>query len=151
MSAYLVERIERHPLVDVRLRTEVTALRESDGRLAAVTLADAGGSTVEVPARALFLCIGGAPHTAWAAGVGVRLNDAGYVLTGPDLLVDGRRPDGWLLDRDPFPLETSVPGLFAAGDARSGSAKRVAAAVGEGGSAVALVHRRLAELAAYAG
>jgi thioredoxin reductase (NADPH) len=147
MSAYLVERLERNPLVDVRLHTQVTALDASGGRLAAVTLTDAGGATEQVAARALFLCIGGAPHTSWADGVGVRLNDAGYVLTGPDLLVDGRRPDGWPLDRDPFPLETSVAGLFAAGDARSGSAKRVAAAVGEGGSGVALVHRRREELA----
>jgi thioredoxin reductase (NADPH) len=150
MSAYLVVRIERHPLVDVRLRTEVTALGESGGRLAAVTLTDAGGATEEVPARALFLCIGGAPRTGWADGDGVRLNESGYVLTGPDLLAGGRRPEGWPLDRDPFPLETSVAGLFAAGDARSGSAKRVAAAVGEGGSAIALVHRRLEELAAGA-
>jgi thioredoxin reductase (NADPH) len=148
MSAYLVERIERHPLVDVRLRTQVTALDEEDGRLAAATLADAAGGTTRTPARALFLCIGGVPHTRWAGDVGVRVNDAGFVLTGPDLLDGGRRPDGWPLDRDPFALETSVPGLFAAGDARSGSAKRVAAAVGEGGSAVALVHRRLEELRA---
>jgi thioredoxin reductase (NADPH) len=147
MSAYLVERLERHPLIDVRLRTQVTRLEEIGGRLAGVTLSDAGDASEEVPARALFLCIGGIPHTEWAAGVGVRLNNAGYVLTGADLLTDGRRPDGWSLDRDPFTLETSVVGLFAAGDARSGSAKRVAAAVGEGGSAVALVYRRLEELA----
>jgi thioredoxin reductase (NADPH) len=147
MSAYLVERLERHPLIDVRLRTQVTRLEEIGGRLAGVTLSDAGDASEEVPARALFLCIGGIPHTEWAAGVGVRLNNAGYVLTGADLLTDGRRPDGWSLDRDPFTLETSVAGLFAAGDARSGSAKRVAAAVGEGGSAVALVYRRLEELA----
>jgi thioredoxin reductase (NADPH) len=147
MSAYLVERLERHPLIDVRLRTQVTRLEEIGGRLAGVTLSDAGDGSEEVPARALFLCIGGIPHTEWAAGVGVRLNNAGYVLTGADLLTDGRRPDGWSLDRDPFTLETSVAGLFAAGDARSGSAKRVAAAVGEGGSAVALVYRRLEELA----
>jgi thioredoxin reductase (NADPH) len=148
MSAYLVERLERHPLIDVRLRTQVTALDEVGGRLAAVTLSDAGDETEQVPARALFLCIGGIPHTEWAAGVGVRLNEAGYVVTGADLLTHGRRPDGWSLDRDPFTLETSVAGLFAAGDARSGSAKRVAAAVGEGGSAVALVYRRIEELAA---
>jgi thioredoxin reductase (NADPH) len=147
MSAYLVERLERHPLIDVRLRTQVTRLEETGGRLAGVTLSDAGDASEEVSARALFLCIGGIPHTEWAAGVGVRLNNAGYVLTGADLLTDGRRPDGWSLDRDPFTLETSVAGLFAAGDARSGSAKRVAAAVGEGGSAVALVYRRLEELA----
>jgi thioredoxin reductase (NADPH) len=146
MSAYLVERIERHPLIDVRLQTQVTALEAPGGRLAAVTLADAGGGAEHVAAGALFLCLGGVPHTGWADGAGVRLNDAGYVLTGPDLLVEGRRPGGWPLDRDPLALETSVPGLFAAGDARSGSAKRVAAAVGEGGTAVTLVHRRLEEL-----
>jgi thioredoxin reductase (NADPH) len=77
----------------------------------------------------------------------VRTDRGGYILTGPDLLDAGRRPGGWPLDRDPFPLETSVPGLFAAGDVRSGSTKRVAAAVGEGAMAVALVHRRLEELA----
>jgi thioredoxin reductase (NADPH) len=148
MSAYLAERLERHPLIDVRLLTEVTALDDSDGRLAAVMLTGAGGKAERVPARALFLCIGGVPHTEWADGVGVRVNDAGYLLTGPDLLLDGRRPDGWPLDRDPLTLETGIPGLFAAGDARSGSAKRVAAAVGEGGTAVALVHRRLQELRA---
>jgi thioredoxin reductase (NADPH) len=111
-----------------------------------VTLTDAGGKTERLPARALFLCLGGVPHTEWADGVGVRVNEAGYLLTGPDLRLDGRRPDGWPLDRDPLTLETGIPGLFAAGDARSGSAKRVAAAVGEGGTAVALIHRRLEEL-----
>jgi thioredoxin reductase (NADPH) len=148
MSAYLAERLERHPLIDVRLLTEVTALDDSDGRLAAVMLTGAGGKAERVPARALFLCIGGVPHTEWADGVGVRVNEAGYLLTGPDLRLDGRRPDGWPLDRDPLTLETGIPGLFAAGDARSGSAKRVAAAVGEGGTAVALIHRRLEELRA---
>jgi thioredoxin reductase (NADPH) len=148
MSAYLVERIERHPSIEVRLRTRVSALEEANGRLASVELADAAGRTESAPAQALFLCIGGIPRTDWATGVGVRLNDAGYVVTGPDLLVDGRRPDGWPLERDPLPLETAIPGLFAAGDARSGSAKRVAAAVGEGGTAVGLVHRRLEELRA---
>jgi thioredoxin reductase (NADPH) len=78
----------------------------------------------------------------------VRLDAAGFVLTGPDLLEDGRRPDGWPLNRDPLPLETSAPSLFAAGDARHGSTKRVAGAVGEGAMAVALVHQRLAELEA---
>ena len=151
MSAYLVERITRHPLIDVRLQTQVTALHEQDGLLAGVTLAGAAGGTDHVPARSLFLCIGGVPHTAWAGGVGVRVNDRGYVLTGTDLLVGGRRADGWELDRDPLPLETSVAGLFAAGDARSGSTKRVAAAVGEGGTAVGLVHQRLEELRSNVG
>jgi thioredoxin reductase (NADPH) len=150
MSAYLVERIERHPLIDVLLRTQVTGLHENDGRLTAVTTADAGGHVNRIPARALFLCIGGQPHTGWAAAAGVRTNERGYLVTGPDLLEDGRRPSQWPLNRDPLPLETTVPGLFAAGDARSGSIKRVGGAVGEGAMAAALVHRRLDELATLA-
>jgi thioredoxin reductase (NADPH) len=147
MSAYLARRIERHELVETRLRTEVSELHAAQGRLAAVTLTDAGGSAERRPASALFICIGGEPRTGWAADTGVRTNPAGYILTGPDLLSEGRRPEDWPLDRDPLPLETTVPGLFAAGDVRSGSIKRVGGAVGEGSMAVALVHRRLEELA----
>jgi thioredoxin reductase (NADPH) len=147
MSAYLVERVDRHPLIDVRLRTQVTEVHDDNGQLAAVTLTDAGGATERRRARALFICIGGQPRTGWAARTGVRTDRAGYVLTGPDLLDGGQRPDSWPLDRDPLTLETSVAGLFAAGDVRSGSTKRVAGAVGEGAMAVALIHRRLEELA----
>jgi thioredoxin reductase (NADPH) len=142
MSAYLVERIERHHLIDVRLGTQVQGVEEEDGHLAAVLIP---GERLE--ARGLFLCLGGIPRTEWAPEKGVRLDRNGFIVTGPDLLEDGRRPPGWPLDRDPFPLETSVPGLFAAGDVRSGSTKRCGAAVGEGAMATALVHRRLAELA----
>lgn len=151
MSAYLVERIKRHPLIDVRLQTEVTAVHETGDRLGAVTITDAAGTSEQLKVRALFLCIGGVPRTEWAAHAGVRLNEAGYVLTGPDLLQDGQRPAEWPLDRDPFTLETIVPGLFAAGDLRSGSAKRVGSTVGEGATAVELIHRRLEELAAARG
>jgi thioredoxin reductase (NADPH) len=147
MSAYLVERIAAHPAIDVRLRTEVTAVDAEDGHLAAVTLRDAEGASDRQEARALFLCLGGLPRTGWAAAHGVLTDAAGFVLTGPDLVVDRRRPEGWPLDRDPLALETSLAGMFAAGDVRSGSTKRVAAAVGEGSMAVALAHRRLEELA----
>lgn len=147
MSAYLVHRIERHPLIDVRLHTQVTAVDADGDHLGTVTLTDAAGASECRPARALFLCLGGVPRTAWAAATGVSTDERGYVLTGPDLLVAGRRPEGWPLQRDPLALETSVPGLFAAGDVRSGSTKRVAGAVGEGAMAAALVHRRLEELA----
>jgi thioredoxin reductase (NADPH) len=149
MSAYLVDRIAAHPLIDLRLRTQVAAIEADGGRLAAVSLRDAEGRTERLPARALFLCLGGLPRTGWAAGGGVRVDAAGYILTGPDLLDQGKRPDGWPLARDPLALETSVPGLFAAGDVRHGSTKRVGAAAGDGAMAVALVHRRLGELAGH--
>ena len=147
MSAYLVERIEPNPRVDVRLETNVTAVHADGDELEAVTISDGTGKSEQLRAAALFLCIGGTPRTAWAGGAGVRVNQAGFVLTGSALLEDGRRPEGWPLDRDPLVLETTIPGLFAAGDLRSGSTKRVAAAVGEGAMAAALVHRRLEELA----
>ena len=147
MSAYLVERIEPNPLVDVRLETNVMAVHADGNELEAVTISDGTGKSEQLRAGALFLCIGGTPRTAWAGGAGVRVNRAGFVLTGSGLLEGGRRPEGWPLDRDPLVLETTIPGLFAAGDLRSGSTKRVAAAVGEGAMAAALVHRRLEELA----
>jgi thioredoxin reductase (NADPH) len=146
MSAYLVERVEASPQVEVRLRSEIRELHEEAGRLDAVTIADADGNSERVPAAALFLCIGGVPRTGWAEGSGVRTDRAGFILTGPDLLDHGRRPEGWALDRDPLALETSIPGLFAAGDVRHGSVKRVAGAVGEGSMAVSFAHHRLEEL-----
>ena len=147
MSAYLVDRIADIPRVEVRLLTEVAAVESDAAGLAAVVVEHAGARE-RLPARALFLCLGGTPRTGWAAEAGVRLDPAGFVCTGPDLLRDGARPQGWLPARDPLALETSIPGLFAAGDVRSGSAKRVAGAVGEGAMAVALVHRHLEERAA---
>ena len=129
----------------VRYRTQVKRLH-ADGHLDAVTV-EGAGSEERLPAVALFICIGGQPRTGWAADAGVALDSAGYILTGPDLLNQGKHPRGWALDRDPLALETSAPGMFAAGDVRHGSTKRVAGAVGEGAMAVALAHRRLEELA----
>jgi thioredoxin reductase (NADPH) len=140
MSAYLVERIHAHERIDVRLGTEVEAVSCADGGdLRTVT---AGGD--ELPARALFLCLGGVPRTGWADAAGVALDAKGFIVTGG-------RPQGWPLERDALPLETSVPGVFAAGDVRSGSVKRVAGAVGDGAMAVALAHQRLEELARAGG
>jgi thioredoxin reductase (NADPH) len=147
MSAYLVDRIESHPLIDVQLHTQVTGVH-GDEALRAVTLTDGGGVSAEHTARALFLCLGGVPCTGWARESDVATDERGYILTGPDLVHGGARPAGWPLERDPLALETSVPGFFAAGDVRHGSTKRVAGAVGEGAMAVALAHRRFEELAA---
>jgi thioredoxin reductase (NADPH) len=102
----------------------------------------ATGRRETVEGSHLFVFIGAAPLTGWLDGT-LERDKAGFVITGPDLLRDGQRPPGWRLDRDPFLLESSVPGVFAAGDVRSQSVKRVASAVGEGAMAVTLVHRYL--------
>ena len=102
------------------------------------------GERSPYPASHLFVFIGGAPRTSWLDGVVVR-DEHGFIPTGPALLEDGRRPHGWALDRDPYFLESSLPGVFVAGDVRADSVKRVASAVGEGAMAVTLVHRYLGE------
>jgi thioredoxin reductase (NADPH) len=146
MSAYLVDRIEASDAIEVRLRSEVRELHEEAGRLDAVTVEGADSPPDRIPLTALFLCIGGVPRTAWAPSSGVHTDRNGFILTGPDLLDGGKRPDEWPLDRDPLALETSIPGVFAAGDVRHGSVKRVAGAVGEGSMAVSFAHHRLEEL-----
>jgi thioredoxin reductase (NADPH) len=142
MSQYLIEQIRSIENIGVRICTTVSAA-EGDGRLERLVLADAvEGTTATVPASHLFVFIGAAPLTDWLDGT-LQRDVGGFLLTGPDLLREGRRPPGWPLDRDPYLLESSVPGVFAAGDVRSESVKRVASAVGEGAMAVTLVHRYL--------
>jgi thioredoxin reductase (NADPH) len=145
MSYYLVQQIAHLPKISVRTCTEIIAADGTD-HLESLTLRDiTTGSTQIVSAQWLFVFIGAAPLTDWLDGVVAR-DERGFVVAGPDLSVEGQRPRGWELDRSPYHLETSVPGVFVAGDARSDSAKRVAAAVGEGAMAVMLVHRYLEKL-----
>jgi thioredoxin reductase (NADPH) len=142
MSHYLIRQIRDTPNIEVRANTVVAGV-DGDQHLERLRLCDAAsGATEEVPAAFLFVFIGAAPCTEWLDGV-VQRDQRGFVLTGPDLLVGGKRPRGWPLDRDPYYLEGSVPGVFAAGDARANSVKRVASAVGEGAMAIQLVHRYL--------
>ncbi len=142
MSHYLIEQVERIPQITVRACTEVVEAHGTD-HLERLTLRDADtGATETVDAQYLFVFIGAAPLTDWLDGVLVR-DDHGFVLAGPDLLVNGKLPSTWPLDRAPYHLESSVPGVFVAGDVRAQSAKRVASAVGEGAMAVMLVHRYL--------
>jgi thioredoxin reductase (NADPH) len=145
LSQYLVDRVNAAPNVEVLRRTEVTGLSGKDC-LEEVTLRHRDtGEERKINTHWLFACIGGEPHTNWADEAGIVRDEAGYLVTGPDLIQAGKRPANWPLDRDPYYLETSVPGMFAAGDVRHGSVKRCASAVGEGAMAVAFVHRYLAQ------
>jgi thioredoxin reductase (NADPH) len=142
MSHYLVRQIRGTANIEVRANTTVVGA-EGGQHLERLRLCDArSGRVEEVAAGFLFVFIGAAPCTEWLDGV-VERDPRGFVVTGPDLLRGGRRPPGWPLDRDPYYLEASVPGVFAAGDARANSVKRVASAVGEGAMAIQLVHRFL--------
>jgi thioredoxin reductase (NADPH) len=142
MSYYLIQQLGAIENVSVRTCTEVVEA-SGDGRLESLRLRCSNdGTTDEVPAGYLFVFIGAEPHTNWL-GDAVARDPRGFVYTGPDLLVGGKRPGGWDRERDPYHLESSVPGIFAAGDVRANSVKRVASAVGEGAMAVTLVHRYL--------
>lgn len=143
MSEYLVARIEADPVIEVRTCTEV-ARGEGSDHLERLTLRDSTtGAEQVVDANWLFIFIGAQPRTDWL-GAAFHRDAKGFLLTGPELMdLEGRPPPGWRPDRDPYHLESSVPGVFVAGDVRSDSVKRVASAVGEGAMAVTLVHRYL--------
>ncbi|MEZ0447487.1 FAD-dependent oxidoreductase [Cellulomonas sp. ICMP 17802] len=145
MSRYLIEQVEGNPRIRVRTRSEVVEA-VGDDHLERIVLRDTvSGEKESADTGWLFVFIGAAPLTTWLDGTVTR-DQHGFVCAGHDLLVEGKVPDTWPLDRPPYHLETSVPGVFAAGDVRAESAKRVASAVGEGAMAVMLVHRYLEQL-----
>jgi thioredoxin reductase (NADPH) len=145
MSEYLVKQVEGRENIEVRLNSSVV---EADGEnhLEKIVIKNStSGETETVPTQALFILIGAVPHTDWLEGF-VERDERGFILSGPDLSKPGERPRGWKPDRDPYLLETSVPGVFVAGDVRHGSIKRCASAVGEGSIAIQFVHQYLKEV-----
>ena len=142
MSKYLIDRIHETPNIEVRTGVAVCGARGS-GHLEEVVIREvASGRECVLPMAAMFVFIGAAPRSDMIAGI-VQRDDKGFIVTGPDLMRDGQRPAGWTLDRDPLLFETSVPGIFAAGDVRAGANRRVAAAVGEGSAAIYTIHKYL--------
>jgi thioredoxin reductase (NADPH) len=144
MSRYLIDEIEKTPNITVETNSSVTEAHGAT-RLEAISVhCSTSGETTQVPATSLFIFIGAEPKTEWLNGLVAR-DDRGFILTGPALKSNGKLPAGWGLARDPDLLETSVPGVFAAGDVRGGSVKRVASGVGEGSIAIQFIHRYLAD------
>ena len=145
MSQYLIDQVEQTPNIQIWTHASVAEVH-GDTRLEEISVLCSDTNKVErVPASSVFIFIGAWPRTDWLAGF-VERDDRGFILTGPDLIRDGQRPKGWALDRDPFLLETNVPGVFAVGDVRHGSVKRVASGVGEGSVAVQFIHQYLSKV-----
>jgi thioredoxin reductase (NADPH) len=145
MSQYLIDQIEQTSNIQLETHTHVTEVH-GESHLESITIAcDSSGDSQQVPASALFIFIGAQPRTSWLDGA-VERDDRGFIFTGQDLMRDGKRPKGWTADRDPGLLETNVPGVFAVGDVRHGSVKRVASGVGEGSVAIQFVHQYLSKI-----
>src|ERR1700728_4261551 len=144
MSQYLIDQIKEMPNIQIWANASVAEVH-GETHLQEISFLCSDSNKIErVPATSMFIFIGGSPRTDWLAGI-VERDEHGFILTGPDLIRDGQRPKGWALDRDPFLLETNLPGLFAVGDVRHGSVKRVASGVGEGSVAVQFIHQYLSK------
>jgi len=145
MSQYLIDQIRRTPNIQIWTHA-ILAEAHGETRLEEISVLCSDTNEVErVPANSVFIFIGARPGTDWLGDL-VERDDRGFILTGPDLIRDGKRVKGWTLDRDPFLLETNVPGIFAVGDVRHGSVKRVASGVGEGSVAVQFIHQYLSKV-----
>jgi thioredoxin reductase (NADPH) len=145
MSQYLVDQIRKTPNVHVELNSSVAEVHGASHLEEISVHCSETGETNTVPANYLFIFIGAQPRTEWLGDL-IERDERGFILTGPDLVRDGKRPRGWQLERDPYLLETSVPGIFAVGDVRKGSVKRVASGVGEGSVAISFVHQYLSKV-----
>ena len=145
MSQYLIDQLKETKNVQIEFNSSIAEVH-GDQHLEAISIhCNTTGDTEKVPANSLFIMIGAAPNTRWLADV-VERDERGFILSGPDLMRDGKRPKGWQADRDPGLLETSVPGIFVVGDVRHGSVKRVASGVGEGSVAISFVHQYLSKV-----
>ncbi len=145
MSQYLIDQIKETPKIQVWAHASVSEVHGETHLEEISVLCSDTGQIDRVPAGSLFIFIGALPQTDWLAGM-LERDERGFLLTGPDLIVNGERPKGWSLDRDPYLLETNVPGIFAVGDVRRGSVKRVASGVGEGSVAVQFIHQYLSKV-----
>jgi thioredoxin reductase (NADPH) len=145
MSSYLVNQIEYTPNIEVRTNSYVVEAFGEDHLEKLRIKNSVTGKEETAPTRSLFIFIGAAPRTDWLKEV-IERDERGFILSGPDLIKDGKRPKNWTEDRDPYLLETSVPGVFVVGDVRHGSVKRVASGVGEGSIAVQFIHQYLAKV-----
>jgi thioredoxin reductase (NADPH) len=145
MSKYLIDRIRETPNISVQYNSRITEVH-GNSHLEAISIhCGTTAQTVTVPANSLFIFIGATPHAYFVEDL-VECDEHGFILSGPDLIRDGKRPKGWELDRDPALLETSVPGIFVVGDVRHGSVKRVASGVGEGSIAIQMIHQYLSNV-----
>src|SRR5271168_1621916 len=145
MSQYLIDQIKETPNIQLWTHASVAEVH-GDSHLEEISVLCSDSNKVErVPANAMFIFIGALPRTDWLGDL-VERDERGFLLTGPDLIRNGERPKGWTLERDPFLLETNVPGIFAVGDVRHGSVKRVASSVGEGSVAVQFIHQYLSKV-----